>query len=106
MNKHPVLAAAIAVFSMPALASNEAGAMKLAEKSGCLTCHAIDKAIIGPAWRKVGSKYASDSNATEQLAIKVKKGTEGTWGQIPMPGNATVKDSDIKTLVAFILTLQ
>ncbi len=46
------------------------------------------------------------ANAAEQLAIKVKKGTKGTWGQIPMPSNVTVKDSDIKTLVAFILTLQ
>jgi len=36
----------------------------------------------------------------------VKKGTKGTWGAIPMPPNATVKDADIKTLVDFVLTLK
>lgn len=38
--------------------------------------------------------------------IKVKKGTKGTWGPIPMPPNVTVKEANIKTLVEFILTLK
>ena len=40
------------------------------------------------------------------LAEKVKKGSVGVWGQIPMPPNAQVSDADIKTLVGWILTLK
>ncbi len=106
MNKILLLSAAILTCSMSAWAADQTAALKLAQKSGCLTCHTIDKKIIGPAWQEVGKKYAADPAAAEQLAIKVKKGTQGTWGLIPMPPNVTVKNEDIKTLVAFILTLK
>lgn len=36
----------------------------------------------------------------------MKKGGKGVWGEIPMPGNVTIKNDDIKTLVQFILTLK
>jgi cytochrome c len=38
--------------------------------------------------------------------VKIKKGSNGIWGPIPMPPNATVKDADIKTMVEFVLTLK
>jgi cytochrome c len=62
--------------------------------------------MVGPAWREVGRKYAGDPGAADQLAVKVKKGTKGTWGSVPMPGNVTVKNDDIKTLVEFVLSLK
>lgn len=97
---------AMTIVSIPALAVDEATAMDLAKKNGCLACHATDKKLVGPAWTEVGKKYAGDPAAAEQLVLKVKKGTKGTWGAVPMPPNATVKDADIKTLVEFILTLK
>lgn len=89
-----------------AFAATEAEAMDIAKKNGCLACHALDKKLVGPAWNEVGKKYAGDPAAAGQLAVKVKKGSKGTWGAIPMPPNATVKDADIKALVAFVLTLK
>jgi cytochrome c len=35
----------------------------------------------------------------------VKKGGSGTWGAVPMPPHPQVSDADIKTMVAYILTL-
>ncbi len=98
--------AAMATLSLPALAVDQAAAMDLAKKNNCLACHSVDKKLVGPAWQEIGKKYAGDPAAAEQLAIKIKKGTKGTWGAVPMPPNATVKDADIKTLVEFILTLK
>lgn len=92
--------------SVSVYAIDEAGALALAQKSGCLACHSLDKKVLGPAWKEVGKKYAGDPAAAEALALKVKKGTKGTWGPIPMPPNVTVKDADIKTLVDFVLTLK
>jgi cytochrome c len=77
----------------------------LMTKSGCVACHAVDKKVIGPAYKDVAAKYKSDKDAATKLAAKVKAGGQGVWGPIPMPPNAQVADADIKTLVAWILTL-
>lgn len=105
MKKLFVLVGFVAL-SSPVLAADESAAMELAKKNNCLACHAIDKKLVGPAWKDVGAKYAGDASAEAQLIAKVKKGTKGTWGSIPMPPNATVKDTDIKTMVQYILTLK
>jgi len=102
MKNHAVLAAiAIAVASGGALANEE-----LAKKNACTACHAIDKKIVGPAYKEVAAKYRGDPKAEAMLIDKVKKGGVGVWGQIPMPPNSTVKDEDIKTLVKWILALK
>lgn len=98
--------AILATLSAPALAVDATAAMDLARKNGCLACHSLDKKMVGPAWNDVGKKYAGDAAAAEQLAVKVKKGTKGSWGPVPMPPNATVKEADIKTLVEFVLSLK
>ena len=77
----------------------------LMTKSGCVACHAVDKKVIGPAYKEVAAKYKSDKDAATKLAAKVKAGGQGVWGPVPMPPNAQVPDADIKTLVAWILTL-
>ena len=78
----------------------------LAQKSGCIACHNVDKKVIGPAYKDVAAKYKADKDAAAKLADKVKKGGSGVWGQIPMPPNAQVSDADIKTLVAWVLSLK
>lgn len=98
--------AVLTTLSVSSFAVDQAAAMDLAKKNGCLACHALDKKLVGPAWNEVGKKYAGDATAAEQLAVKVKKGTKGAWGPVPMPPNATVKDADVKTLVEFVLSLK
>ncbi len=105
MKKYVALAM-LATLSIPSFAVDQAVVMEIAKKNGCLACHALDKKLVGPAWNEVGKKYAADATAAEQLTVKVKKGTKGTWGPVPMPPNATVKEADIKTLVEFVLTLK
>jgi cytochrome c len=102
MKKLPLLcAAAIALAATPALANEE-----LAKKNACTACHAIDKKIVGPAYKDVAAKYRGDKDAEAKLAEKVKKGSVGVWGQVPMPPNTQVKDEDVKTLVKWILSLK
>jgi cytochrome c len=87
--------------STPAVASEE-----LAKKHNCLVCHQIDKKVVGPSYKDVAAKYASDKTAEAKLFDKVKKGGVGVWGQVPMPPNAAVPDADIKALVKCILSLK
>lgn len=77
----------------------------LAQKSGCLACHAVDKKILGPSYKDVAAKYKGDATAEAKLIAKVKKGGSGVWGPIPMPANSPmVKDEDIQTLVKWVLS--
>jgi cytochrome c len=77
---------------------------KLAQASGCNTCHAADKKVIGPAYKEIAQKYRGKKGADAELVKKVKAGGKGNWGETPMPPNPHVKDEDIKTLVNWILS--
>jgi cytochrome c len=77
---------------------------KLAQASGCMTCHAINKRVIGPTYKEVADKYRNDKQAESKLVQKVKAGGKGVWGEMPMPPNAHVKDEDVKMLVQWILS--
>jgi cytochrome c len=85
----------------PAALADEA----LAKKHNCTACHAVDKKLVGPAYKDVAKKYKGQADAAAKLADKVKKGGSGVWGQVPMPPNAAVPDGDIKTLVAWVLKM-
>lgn len=78
---------------------------ELAQKSGCFTCHSIEKKLVGPAWNDVSAKYRGQKDAEAKLIAKVAKGGGGVWGSVPMPPNSPkVAEADIKTLVRFILS--
>ncbi len=85
----------------PAALADEA----LAKKHNCTACHAVDKKLVGPAYKDVAKKYKGQADAAAKLAEKVKKGGSGVWGAVPMPPNAAVPDGDIKTLVAWVLKM-
>ena len=93
-----VAVAAIAI-SFSASASDE-----LAKKHACFACHTLDKKMVGPSYKDVAAKYRADKAAPAKLAEKVKKGSTGVWGTVPMPPNAAVPDADINALVKWILS--
>ena len=104
MNRMLLPAALVAALAAaPALAQD---AQALANKSGCLACHAVDKKIVGPSYKDVAAKYKGDPTAVAKLTEKVKKGGSGVWGPVPMPPNAQVSDADIKKMVELILALK
>lgn len=81
--------------------------LQLAQAKKCMACHAVDKKLVGPAWTAVAAKYRGQKGAEARLIEKVAKGGSGVWGPVPMPPNSPqVSDSEIKTLVRFILNLK
>ncbi len=95
-----VLAMSAAIVAVPSFANED-----LLKKNACVACHAIDKKLVGPAYKEVAAKYKGQKDAEAKLAEKVKKGGQGAWGPVPMPPNPTVSDADIKTMEAYILKL-
>lgn len=90
---------AAASVTLPALADQA-----LATSKNCMACHAVDKKLVGPAFKDVAAKYASDKSAADKLATKVMKGGSGAWGPVPMPANPQVSEAEAKKLVAWVLS--
>jgi cytochrome c len=93
--------AALAVVSAPAFAD-----LALATSKNCMACHAVDKKLVGPAYKDVAAKYAGQKDAVDKLSAKILKGGSGVWGPVPMPANAQVSDAEAKKLAAWVLTLK
>lgn len=96
-----IAAAAVLALSAGVASANQA----LAQKSGCLSCHQLDKKVVGPAFKDVAKKYKGDAKAEAHLLGVIKKGGKGVWGPIPMPPHPQVKDEDAKTLAEWVLSL-
>ncbi|HEX8614411.1 MAG TPA: c-type cytochrome [Telluria sp.] len=96
----PVAAAAV---TTPAMQGPDKATAALFEQNACMACHAVDSAMIGPSFRMIREKYRADGAAPARLAGKVKQGSSGAWGAIPMPAQGHLKDADIATMVGWIL---
>ena len=84
--------------STPAMASEE-----LAKQKACLACHQVDKKLVGPSYLDIAAKYKTDKDAENKLAVKIRAGGVGVWGQIPIPANPAVSEAESKTLSKWIL---
>ena len=80
-----------------------AAGQALAQKSGCMACHTVDKKLVGPALKEVAKKYKGNKKAEAMLIAKVTKGGSGVWGTMAMPPNPAVKPADMKKLVERVL---
>ena len=92
--KSIMVAAAVAV----GLASAGASAQQeLAQKNGCLNCHAVDTKKMGPAFKDVAAKYKGKADAEGKLVEELTSGK----------GHPAVKASpaDVKSLVKWVLSM-
>ncbi len=91
------LAAGISA-STPAMAD-----LALATAKTCMACHAVDKKLVGPAYKAVAAKYAGQKDAADKLAATIIKGGSGVWGPVPMPANPQLSADEAKKLIAWVL---
>jgi cytochrome c len=74
-----------------------------ARASGCLACHDVQAKRLGPSFRELAARYGGDAGAAAKLASKVKGGSQGAWGAIPMPPQPHVADGDVQAIVGWVL---
>jgi cytochrome c len=80
--------------------------LALAKAKHCMSCHAVEKKIVGPAFLAVADKYRKDPSAANRLAVKVIKGGSGVWGVNYMPENKQISPEEAQKLVAWVLSLK
>ena len=101
--KRALIIAGITVccLSTPAFADGAAEA----KKAGCTNCHAVDKRVVGPAFKEVAAKYKGDKEGEAKLFKKVRTGGSGVWGPMPMPPQQKPSDAEIKQILGWVLGL-
>jgi cytochrome c len=97
------LAAGAAIAALSAHASDAAQANDLAKAKACLSCHAVDRKLVGPSYKDVAEKYKGDKEAPAKLAQKMIKGGSGVWGPVPMPPTAGLTENDALVLAHWVL---
>ena len=97
-----IVALCVGAIVTPAPAQT-AAVKPLVTKGACLSCHAVDKKIIGPAYTDVAKKYEGDAGAADRLAEKIIRGGSGVWGQIPMPAASALTPAEAKILATWVL---
>lgn len=99
MNVKTIILGLASIVAIPAWAN-----LDLAKKNACMTCHTVEKKLVGPAYQDVAKKYAGQNDATANLAKSIKAGGSGKWGPVPMPAQAALSDADASTLATWILS--
>ena len=85
------------------LAAGGGSVQGMLERNGCMGCHALEQKVVGPAFREVARRYASDAGGAARLPLKIRDGSLGAWGQIPMPPNPSVSAADAESLARWVL---
>lgn len=87
----------------PAVAPATIAPQTLASNAGCLVCHGVDVAKVGPAFTAIAARYAGKPAAWAELVKKVRHGGSGNWGSAMMPAQTGPSDDELAALVSFIL---
>ena len=70
-------------------------------KNTCSACHGIDNKILGPSFKEIAAKQGTRTDAVNYLAGKIKNGSAGVYGSMPMPALG-VSDADAKKVATWI----
>ena len=85
----------------PAWASPE-----LARDKRCMNCHALERKLVGPAFKDVARRYAAQPDAVPRLAEKIVNGGAGAWGPVPMAANPHVSAVQARELALWVMQVR
>lgn len=73
--------------------------------SDCLSCHLVERKVVGPAFKEIAAEYKPTEENITKLAKKVINGGAGVWGEAAMPPHPALSEADAKDMVKYILSL-
>lgn len=99
-------AALLAIAPAPAWAekAKPSAGHALAQRQGCLGCHAAQTQLLGPAYAAVAERYRDQKDAAAEVARHIRAGSSGRWGTVPMPPQAQLSEADAGRLAKWILS--
>lgn len=91
-----LILAAAGSMVMAGAAYAQAGA-DLAKAKNCMGCHDVATKKVGPAFKDVAAKYKGNKEAEAKLTTALKEGKGH-------PTKAAASDTELKTLVQYVLS--
>lgn len=79
---------------------------ELITKSNCLSCHRPTVKLVGPSFHDIAEKYPPTAENYTFLTEKIIKGGSGNWGPVAMSPHADLPPTDVKKMVAYILSVK
>ncbi len=70
----------------------------------CKGCHKEDQTSIGPSYKRIAEKYATQNGANAYLANKIINGGGGVWGEQAMSAHPDLPLEDANAIVDYILS--
>jgi cytochrome c len=96
----------IAAVAFAASAQNSQNGEKLVSGSDCSSCHALDSQVVGPSWKAIAKRYTGQAGSTPKLALKIREGGAGKWGDVAMTAHPELTDAQCRQMVGWILSLK
>ena len=78
---------------------------KLITANDCLTCHQLDKKVVGPSYKDIAGKYSHNEGAVSNLVSGIINGSKGIWGEERMTPHPNLAYTDAKEMVLYIFSL-
>lgn len=79
--------------------------LTLMKQSDCFNCHQTNQKLVGPALMEVAARYRGVPGALEASVQRVRNGSAGVWGEIPMLPHQQHTSDEIAQMVSWIYSL-
>lgn len=83
---------------------NKIDLKSLLANNACLSCHAIQQKVVGPAYHDIAERYRQNPEALEIVMKNIQSGGADKWGTTAMPPFATLSNAELKALAQFVLS--
>ncbi len=101
-----LLSCVIVTASLTLAGSAFAAELPAAAKAKCGACHALDKKLVGPAYKDISAKYKGDKDAVSKMVANITKGGAFGWKLSNMPPKGMgATEAEIKTIAEYIAGL-
>lgn len=101
--------ASVGLLMLSHMAHAQTIGLGLAQANNCVACHRVDESEgrkrLGPDFEVVSKRYQGNAAVIPHLAARIRSGSRGVWGAVPMPAQSHLAQEDAEQLAAWVLSL-
>ena len=80
--------------------------LAMMRSSDCFNCHAVRQRIVGPSLLEIADRYRGMPEAVAASVERVRRGSVGVWGEVPMLPHAQHSRQQVEQMVRWIFALE